>query len=91
MPFLTMSRDLESPFQEVDRVVEAEHRIVILDIVFGKEIVEFVELIRIVEIDIRPTETGWKREWFRTNLVEGNVFLDGTIHIGWHSLVWNIE
>lgn len=45
MPFRTESWHLESPLQEISGVVEAEHGIIIFNVVAGKKIVELVELL----------------------------------------------
>ena len=67
------------PFQEARAVVESEHVVVVLHVVFVQQSVELHELVVVVDVKVVPLETVWKRERVSLDLADRSVGLDGLV------------
>ncbi|GMR42075.1 hypothetical protein PMAYCL1PPCAC_12270, partial [Pristionchus mayeri] len=81
VPLLQPSRDEKSPEQEVLRVVESEHVVVVLDVVLIQQSVHLVQLSIVLNIDVTPFESFRKRVRFLAQLLNRDVFFNCLIRI----------
>ena len=56
MPILAISRRLQGPQKERNRVVEAKHVIVVFNVILLQEIVDFHDLFFVIDVDVFPNE-----------------------------------
>lgn len=57
MPFWFVSRRTESPFQEINSVVESERASIVFNIVLIEKLVELFGMLFVVNIDLTPFES----------------------------------
>jgi hypothetical protein len=69
----------ESPFKEFDGVVEAEHVVIILNVVLSQQVIDFFGLIRISNVNIRPLVACGQGVGFRFNISNCFNYIDGLV------------
>jgi len=67
-PLFVVAWGSQSPFKELDGVVEAEHVVVILNIVLSQQVIDFLRLCGIVDVNIRPIVARWEGVGVRFNI-----------------------
>ena len=75
----------QGPLQELDRVVEPEHVVVVFNIVLSEKIIHFFALLVVFDVDVAPLETGWNLKWVSSDLINGLDSIDLLVEviIGW--------
>lgn len=81
VPCLLPTRRQKSPLQELGRVIETEHGIVILDIVQCQQLVQLFDLLVVLNIHQRPLELLGQGVRGCADLIQRDIIFNGTINL----------
>ena len=74
-------RRCQGPLQELYRVVEPEHVIVVLNVVLREQLVHLLSLRPVHDIHVDPAEPVWKRVWLRLNIGDSFPLIDRLVQL----------